>query len=143
MLLWPIINIAFVILVGYDSDVTKSIRRLRQKYWKSLSVMASTVDIGRIPSISIPSNAKRSSLTSHSDIELELGAENPHNSRAAHDNNFDLSLNQLERWKSGLSSTERRIEDQAGYDTREDRRLSLPNLHRHGSGSYDTDNTLT
>lgn len=141
MLLWPIINIAFVILVGYDSDVTKSIRRLRQKHWNSLSVMTSTVDLGRIPSISIPSNVKRFSSTSRSNIELEIG-ENLHNS-AAHSNDFDLNLNQLERWKTGLSSTERQIQEQAGYDTREERRLSLPNLQRHATGSYDTDNTLT
>ncbi|KAI8882419.1 hypothetical protein K501DRAFT_251539 [Backusella circina FSU 941] len=31
MILWPIINIFFVVLVGYDSDVTKAIRQLRER----------------------------------------------------------------------------------------------------------------
>jgi hypothetical protein len=31
MVLWPIINIVFVVLVGYDSDVTKAIRQLRER----------------------------------------------------------------------------------------------------------------
>lgn len=141
MLLWPIINIAFVILVGYDSDVTKSIRKLRQRRWNTLSVMASTVDLAIIPSINISNNAKRPGSASQLDVELETG-ENMHD-HAEHDESFDLSLMQLERWKTGLSSTERQIQEQAGYDNREDRRLSLPNLQRNASASYDTDNTLT
>ncbi|EIE77800.1 hypothetical protein RO3G_02504 [Rhizopus delemar RA 99-880] len=34
MLVWPIINIVFVVLVGYDSDVTKAIRKLQQMRWQ-------------------------------------------------------------------------------------------------------------
>lgn len=54
MLLWPIINIFFVVLVGYDSDVTKAIRELRQKQWRTPSNVTSGVDLTRIQSISRP-----------------------------------------------------------------------------------------
>ncbi|KAI9281044.1 hypothetical protein BY458DRAFT_430018 [Sporodiniella umbellata] len=33
MLVWPIINIIFIVLLGYDSDVTKAIRQLQQRRW--------------------------------------------------------------------------------------------------------------
>lgn len=142
MLLWPIINIFFVILVGYDSDVTKSIRKLRQKRWRTLSTMTSTVDLGRIPSISIPVNMKRPLSDSHSDTGLHTSVIK-HNNIIQDNDNDDLNFSQLELWKSRLSATEQKIKEQAGYDTREDRRLSLPNFHCRGSASYDTDNTLT
>lgn len=141
MLLWPIINIFFVILVGYDSDVTKSIRKLRQKRWRTLSTMTSTVDLGRIPSISIPVNMKRPLSDSHSDTDLHMCVAKQNN--IMQQDNDDLSFSQLELWKSRISATERKIKEQAGYDTRDDRRLSLPNFSCRGSASYDTDNTLT
>ncbi|KAI9354395.1 hypothetical protein BD770DRAFT_324830 [Pilaira anomala] len=159
MLLWPIINIFFVVLVGYDSDVTKSIRKLRQKRWRTLpTTTTSTVDLGRIPSISIPTKIQTDISTSLSDVELNMDVpdtnknSNNHNSynnnnnnsnNNNNNNNSDLSLIQLELWKSRLSSTEQKIQEQAGYDAREDKILSLPNFQNRGSASYDTDNTLT
>lgn len=157
MLLWPIINIFFVVLVGYDSDVTKSIRKLRQKRWRTLpTTTTSTVDLSRIPSISIPTKIQTDISTSHSDIELNMdvpdtnknnnnnhNSYNNNNSNSNNNNNSDLSLIQLELWKSRLSSTEQKIQEQAGYDAKEDKGLSLPNFQNRGSASYDTDNTLT
>ncbi|KAI8984698.1 hypothetical protein BDF20DRAFT_861274 [Mycotypha africana] len=51
MLLWPIINILIVCLVGYDSDVTKAIQKIRQRHWQTLSATATsvTLDLNEFP----------------------------------------------------------------------------------------------
>jgi hypothetical protein len=58
MLVWPIINIFFVCLVGYDSDVTKAIRKIRQRHWRQANSSAN-IDLGRVPSASQPVPKKR------------------------------------------------------------------------------------
>ncbi|CEG67429.1 hypothetical protein RMATCC62417_03862 [Rhizopus microsporus] len=58
MLVWPIINIVFVCLVGYDSDVTKAIRKIRQRHWRQAN-SAANIDLGRVPSASQPMPKKR------------------------------------------------------------------------------------
>ncbi|CAO3654371.1 unnamed protein product [Mucor hiemalis] len=148
MLLWPIINIAFVILVGYDSDVTKAIRKLRQRRWRSVSAMTSTIDLGTVPSTNqIP---KRPTSLTPSDVEFQnpghISVNNSNNNNANIDDdiNDDLSLIHVERWKSELNLTEQQIQEQAGYKSREDNRASLPSFVKSTpSASYDTDNTLT
>lgn len=148
MLLWPIINIAFVILVGYDSDVTKAIRKLRQRRWRSVSAMTSTIDLGTVPSTNqIP---KRPTSLTPSDVEFQnpghISVNNSNNNNAIIDDdiNDDLSLIHVERWKSELNLTEQQIQEQAGYKSREDNRASLPSFVKSTpSASYDTDNTLT
>jgi hypothetical protein len=144
MLLWPIINIAFVILVGYDSDVTKSIRKLRQKRWRSMSAMTSTIDLGAIPSVQLTPNNKRPTSASQSDLEFQGRNISLNDNNDLNRDSYDLSLIHVERWKPELHSTEEQIQEQAGYNATEDRRLSLPNFVRStASASYDTDHTLT
>lgn len=167
MLLWPIINILFVILVGYDSDVTKAIRKLSQKRWRTLSNMTSTIDLGGIPSIvttSTPNvnsrptlpNLKRHISHHRSDPEMSMFDSEVINSRPNSDINecneytdrYDLSMMHIEKWKSKHSATEQQIQEQAGYDEEkegETRRKSLPDSQHHPrpSASYDTDHTLT
>ncbi|CAO3688216.1 unnamed protein product [Rhizopus microsporus] len=58
MLVWPIINVVFVCLVGYDSDVTKAIRKLRQRHWRQANSSAN-IDLGSVPSASQPMPKKR------------------------------------------------------------------------------------
>ncbi|ORE02512.1 hypothetical protein BCV72DRAFT_234566 [Rhizopus microsporus var. microsporus] len=58
MLVWPIINIFFVCLVGYDSDVTKAIRKIRQRHWRQANSSAN-IDLGSVPSASQPMSKKR------------------------------------------------------------------------------------
>lgn len=144
MLLWPIINIAFVILVGYDSDVTKSIRKLRQKHWRSMSAMTSTIDLGSVPSVQQAPNTKRPTSSSRLDLEFQGGNISLNENNGTNRDSYDLSLIHVERWKSEINSTEEQIQEQAGYTTREGRRLSLPNFVKStASASYDTDHTLT
>lgn len=69
MLLWPIINIFFVILVGYDSDLTKTIRKLQQKRWRPLSDVTTTIDLTEVPSFR--PRSKRPLSTCHSDPQLQ------------------------------------------------------------------------
>ncbi|KAI8374251.1 uncharacterized protein BYT42DRAFT_575712 [Radiomyces spectabilis] len=38
-LIWAVINLFFVILIGYDADVTKGIRRLQRFHWRNLVVL--------------------------------------------------------------------------------------------------------
>ncbi|KAG1439137.1 hypothetical protein G6F56_012394 [Rhizopus delemar] len=47
MLVWPIINIIFVTLVGYDSDVTKAIRKLQQKHWHKETISSAQLSLGQ------------------------------------------------------------------------------------------------
>jgi hypothetical protein len=165
MLLWPIINTFFVVLVGYDSDVTKAIRKLSQKRWRQLSTGTSTIDLGGVPSIVTPTgnrrfnkkniNLKRPISNSQSDPEMQMFDDTDIlNSRPNSNINecnecndsYDLSLVHIERWKSRLSSAEQQIHEQVGYNDEEDksRRKSFPNFHRPTpSASYDTDHTLT
>lgn len=104
MLLWPIINIFFVILVGYDSDVAKAIRELQQRRWRKISNM----DLTCVPSISRIS--KRPLSVSHSDPEIQIQA------NGDVDENVDMSLMHIERCHSESS-----------------RRHSLPNISYQSS----------
>ncbi|CAO3630479.1 unnamed protein product [Cunninghamella blakesleeana] len=42
MLVWPIINLFVVLLIGYDSDVTKTIIRLQEQYLRKINKVSST-----------------------------------------------------------------------------------------------------
>ncbi|KAI8368418.1 hypothetical protein EDC96DRAFT_441596 [Choanephora cucurbitarum] len=57
MLIWPIVDTFFVILVGYDSDLTKAIRKLRTRRRNVSSNVPSTLDLGGAPAIPIPSSS--------------------------------------------------------------------------------------
>ncbi|KAI8639175.1 hypothetical protein BD408DRAFT_350460 [Parasitella parasitica] len=100
MLLWPIINIFFVTLVGYDSDVTKAIRQLRQKRWRSLSNVTSTIDLGNVPSVARHSMKQPLSF-SHSDPELAVPV-NDTNENTEEDDG--TSVLHIEKWRSRLST---------------------------------------
>ncbi|ORX47220.1 hypothetical protein DM01DRAFT_249496, partial [Hesseltinella vesiculosa] len=34
MLIWPVINVFVILLIGYDSDICRTIRHLQEKYWR-------------------------------------------------------------------------------------------------------------
>ncbi|KAF7721611.1 hypothetical protein EC973_004358 [Apophysomyces ossiformis] len=53
MLLWPVINFFFITLVGYDADVTKALRRIRQAYRRTVAV--SIAESGQRPPTKTPS----------------------------------------------------------------------------------------
>ncbi|SAM01647.1 hypothetical protein [Absidia glauca] len=46
MLVWPIINLFVVLLIGYDSDLTKTIVKLKDQYWRKVNSMLSSATIG-------------------------------------------------------------------------------------------------
>ncbi|CAO3590038.1 unnamed protein product [Absidia cylindrospora] len=46
MLIWPIINLFVVLLIGYDSDVTKTIVQLKEQYWCKVNDMLSSANLG-------------------------------------------------------------------------------------------------
>ncbi|KAI8342148.1 hypothetical protein BC941DRAFT_345792 [Chlamydoabsidia padenii] len=46
MLVWPIINLFVVLLIGYDSDLTKTIIKLKDQYWRKVNSMLSSATIG-------------------------------------------------------------------------------------------------
>ncbi|KAI8973209.1 hypothetical protein BDF20DRAFT_945460 [Mycotypha africana] len=64
MLLWPIINIVFVVLIGYDADVMKTIQKLRQKDWQitAAATAHNAFIVGQLPSVSQPNQAMNGSL---------------------------------------------------------------------------------
>ncbi|KAI8061835.1 uncharacterized protein B0P05DRAFT_556843 [Gilbertella persicaria] len=68
MLIWPIIDTFLVILVGYDSDLTRAIRKLQSRRWRSASNMTSTVDLNALPPFR-PST-KPALSQRHSDLEI-------------------------------------------------------------------------
>ncbi|KAK4517268.1 uncharacterized protein ATC70_000600 [Mucor velutinosus] len=142
MLIWPIINICFVILVGYDSDVTKAIRKLQQKRWRTLSNMTSTIDLGNVPSMA-RHTMKQPLSSSRSDPELGIPSNNTNENTEGEDD--DLSVIRTEQWKSRLSSM---MEQDVDLDTKTIRPPASaihPNpthLPSHdGATSYDTDHT--
>ncbi|CAO0796053.1 unnamed protein product [Mucor circinelloides] len=142
MLLWPIINICFVILVGYDSDVTKAIRKLQQKRWRTLSNMTSTIDLGNVPSVA-RHTMKRPLSSSRSDPELAIPSDNTKENTEDEDDNMNVI--HTERWKSRLSSTMQQNADLDNMNTRPPTSTIHPNsahLPPHdGTTSYDTDHT--
>ncbi|KAI8875719.1 hypothetical protein K501DRAFT_202014 [Backusella circina FSU 941] len=121
MLLWPIINIFFVILVGYDSDVTKAIRDLRQKRWRSLSVMTSTIDLTRLSNNNNNNNnnGNNNGCCHHRNPKNETEEELEEDT----DEYLDLDLIHLERWKSTRTG---------------ERRFSLPNLNSSSATTIET-----
>ncbi|KAL9540873.1 hypothetical protein MBANPS3_009445 [Mucor bainieri] len=144
MLLWPIINICFVILVGYDSDVTKAIRKLQQKRWRTLSNMTSTIDLGNVPSVA-RHTMKQPLSSSRSDPELANPSDNTNEN--TEDEDDDMSVLHIEKWKSRLSST---TEQNVDLDTRTIRPPASTIVHpnsthlpssQDGTTSYDTDHT--
>jgi hypothetical protein len=118
MLLWPIINIFFVVLVGYDSDVTKAIRDLRQKRWRSMSVMTSTIDLTRLSNHN-NNNDNRHGCCHHRIHKDETEEETDEDT----DEYLDLDLIRLERWKSARTG---------------ERRFSLPNLNNSSTTTMET-----
>lgn len=143
MLLWPIINICFVILVGYDSDVTKAIRKLQQKRWRTLSNMTSTIDLGNVPSMA-RHTMKQPLSSSRSDPELAMPSDNTNEN--TEDEDDDMSVLHIEKWKSRLSST---TEQNVDLDTMNIRPPASTIIHPNsthlpshdGTTSYDTDHT--
>lgn len=116
MVLWPIINIFFVILVGYDSDVAKAIRKLQQRRWRKISHI-STVDLTCVPSISRINSKRPLSVICHSDPELQIQT-----AGGDVDENFDMSLLHIERCKSTFSR------NSVAQNGSSNRRHSLPNI---------------
>ncbi|KAI8380839.1 hypothetical protein BD560DRAFT_387289 [Blakeslea trispora] len=57
MLIWPIVDTFFVILVGYDSDLTKAIRKLRTRRRNTPSNVPSTLDLSGTSPVPIPSSS--------------------------------------------------------------------------------------
>lgn len=145
MLLWPIINIFFVILVGYDSDVTKAIRELRQKRWRTISNMTSTIDLGTVPSVARHST-KQPSSSSHSDPELAIPANDTNNTNEnTEDEDDDMSVIHVEKWKSRLSTAAQQNVELENINIQPHSFIIHPNsTHLHpndGTTSYDTDHT--
>jgi hypothetical protein len=143
MLLWPVINIFFVILVGYDSDVTKTIRKLQQKRWRPLSNLTSTIDLTKVPSF-----RHHSKRTSQFDPELQSSSANDLPSM----DDYDISSVHLGNWGSPnpitmngsfqhTPSSQNTITIIDNNNNRQNtRRMSVPNVVV-GTGSCDTDNT--
>lgn len=116
MLLWPIINIFFVVLVGYDSDVTKAIRELRQKHWRSIS--SSGVDLTRIQSITRPNIKSNSTPSGNLEPESQIECLENDNQPG------EIDLSHIERWQSSLYS-QTVLDEEENRDS--SRRSSLPN----------------
>ncbi|KAG0173859.1 hypothetical protein DFQ30_006832 [Apophysomyces sp. BC1015] len=70
MLLWPIINFFFIVLVGYDADVTKSIKKLRHAYRRTIAVSA--VESGQRPPTKAPSTPDMHQSFGLGSFECEL-----------------------------------------------------------------------
>lgn len=58
MIVWPITNMGFVLLIGYDSDITKTIQKLRQGRWQH-NGSSYNISMTHVPSISKPSRTKQ------------------------------------------------------------------------------------
>jgi hypothetical protein len=142
MLLWPIINIFFVVLVGYDSDVTKTIRKLQQKRWRPLSNMTSTIDLTKVPSFR--PHSKRPLSASHSDPEIQSSG----NDIPSIDE-YDISSVRLGGWRASpnpttMNNSTQHIPSQNTItivdNHQSSRRMSVPNV-TVGTTSCDTDYT--
>ncbi|ORZ21487.1 hypothetical protein BCR42DRAFT_407629 [Absidia repens] len=46
MIVWPVINLFVVLLIGYDSDVTKTIIELKEQYWSKVNSLISSTTLG-------------------------------------------------------------------------------------------------
>ncbi|KAG0765217.1 hypothetical protein G6F60_004995 [Rhizopus arrhizus] len=57
MIVWPVTNIGFILLVGYDSDVTKTIQKLRQGHWRQ-TASNSNIGLRQVPHITRPACTK-------------------------------------------------------------------------------------
>ncbi|KAG2195528.1 hypothetical protein INT46_006185 [Mucor plumbeus] len=142
MLLWPIINICFIILVGYDSDVTKAIRKLRQKRWRTISNMTSTIDLGTMPSVT-RHTMKQPFSSSHSDPELAIPANDTNENTEDEDESDDMSIAHIKKWKSRLSTATQQNVDLDNVKPRPHIiHFNSSNPHSNdGTTSYDTDHT--
>ncbi|KAI8062108.1 hypothetical protein BC940DRAFT_309551 [Gongronella butleri] len=62
MLIWPIINIFVVLLIGYDSDVAKTIIHLQESYWKRVNELLSSATVGTPLMESLPGGGRKASI---------------------------------------------------------------------------------
>ncbi|RCH99239.1 hypothetical protein CU098_010439 [Rhizopus stolonifer] len=58
MIIWPVTNIGFVLLIGYDSDITKTIQKLRQGRWRQAG-SSYNIGLDKVPAVTKPTRVKQ------------------------------------------------------------------------------------